>query len=70
MKPRVRDASTELFKSWTEYAKGAGAEPGTQISLGERLRNAGFEPYKSRTERGWTGICLRQLAARNVVKDD
>ena len=65
-----RATSTELFKSWAEYAKGAGAEPGVQVSFGEKLRNAGFEPYRTTKERGWTGICLRQSAVRFSAKDD
>jgi putative DNA primase/helicase len=42
-----RATSTELFKSWAEYAKGAGAQRGVQVSFGEKLRNAGFEAVQN-----------------------
>jgi hypothetical protein len=61
--------STELFRSWAEYAKGAGIEPGAQVGLGEKLRNAGFDPYRSKKERGWSGIMLRRVARRYDEKD-
>ncbi len=58
--PYKKTTSTDLFRSWSDYAKRAGIEPGVQVSFGEKLRNAGFESYRSNSERGWSGIRLRK----------
>ena len=65
-----KTSSANLFATWTAYAKAAGVEPGAQVGFGEKLRNAGFEPYKTRAERGWTGIELRQTHVSFGAKDD
>jgi putative DNA primase/helicase len=68
--PYKKTTSTDLFRSWSEYAKGAGIEPGVQVSFGEKLRNAGFGSYRSNSERGWTGIGLRASTIQFSKKDD
>jgi putative DNA primase/helicase len=62
--------SADLFRSWANHAQQAGIEPGTQVSFGEKLRNAGFEPYRSKSERGWTGIRLREHQYQLNKNDD
>jgi putative DNA primase/helicase len=50
--------TTDLFISWTNYAKAAGEEPGTAKGFAPAMRRKGFRPYRSKFARGWSGIRL------------
>jgi putative DNA primase/helicase len=52
--------TTDLFASWSAYARAAGDEPGTAKSFAPALRRKGFKPYRTKTARGWRGIRLHQ----------
>ena len=52
--------SGELFQSWTNYAKAAGAEAGSRIEFAENLEKLGFAPDRAAGGRRiWRGVCLR-----------
>lgn len=60
------ETSGTLFKSWKEYALGAGQTPGTQLSFKDQMIRHGFKFYRSRTAREFFGIRLRPKAAFNA----
>jgi putative DNA primase/helicase len=51
--------TTELFASWSAYARDAGDEPGTVKSFAPAMRLRGFKPYRTMAARGWLGIQLK-----------
>jgi len=65
----LKATSAELFESWSGYAKANGTEPGRKVDLGERLRHAGLDQYKSGSERGWKFVSLLR-SARFDLRDD
>jgi putative DNA primase/helicase len=52
-------ASSELFKSWSDYAKAAGVKPGTTSTFKAKLTNAGFRYFKGKLGREFFGVSLR-----------
>ena len=62
--------SAELFASWSGYARTNGLEPGRQIEMGEKLRRAGLEPYKSMNTRGWRFVQVRQSRTYDQKDDE
>jgi putative DNA primase/helicase len=51
-------SSTELFKSWSDYAKAAGEAPGNTKNLASALRRKGIKKYRASSFRGYRGIQL------------
>jgi len=51
-------ASSVLFKSYSDYAKGTGSKPGTASSFKEKMTEAGFTHYRSSKAREFFGIRL------------
>lgn len=60
---RFKETNTELFTSWKRYAEAAGEHAGSAKAFGEAMRKRGFEPYKSGSARGFTGLRLKPSAA-------
>lgn len=58
--PEYRATSQALFASWSAWAEAGGHPKGTQKSLGEALRQKGFEGGKVNRGRGWKGLCPRR----------
>ena len=65
-----RATSADLFASWSGYARTNGLEPGRQIEMGEKLRRAGLEPYKSMNTRGWRFVKVRQSRTYDEKDDE
>lgn len=57
--PTVWDRTTDLFESWSAYAKAAGDQPGTVKAFGLAMRRKGFMPRRTMHARGFTGLRLR-----------
>jgi putative DNA primase/helicase len=51
--------TTDLFASWSVYARASGDEPGTAKSLTQVMRRKGFRPHRNKLGRGWCGIRLK-----------
>lgn len=60
--PAHRASARELFQSWCAWATDAGAEGGSQKTLGDALRERGFTSKKVAGQRGWLGIAARRGA--------
>jgi P4 family phage/plasmid primase-like protien len=56
--PHCGAPSTELFKSWTKWAKAAGEVPGSQKRFSASLTTRGFAPRKSHGTMMFDGISL------------
>jgi P4 family phage/plasmid primase-like protien len=61
--PTARATARQLFTSWSAWAQAAGAEIGSQKTLGDALRERGFVSRKVVGQRGWIGIGLRRGGA-------
>ena len=51
--------SSELFASWSTFAKAAGEEPGTRKRFAKQLEKRGFIPYRREDRsqtRAWYGL--------------
>ena len=57
--PNVWDRTTDLFESWSAYAKAAGDAPGTVKGFGPAMRRKGFLPRRTMHARGFSGVRLR-----------
>ena len=53
---RTSATTAELYASWRRRAESLGIDPGNARDLGERLRDRGFEPFRTRKARGWKGL--------------
>jgi putative DNA primase/helicase len=64
--------SAALYRSWKIYAEAAGDEPGSRKGFAYNLQRRGFEPYRSRGERGFKGLRLKPGAdhPRSGERDD
>jgi putative DNA primase/helicase len=51
--------SSELFKSWSAYAKSAGIKAGSTVTFKDCMISAGFKFYRSMTAREFFGVGLR-----------
>lgn len=60
--PVLRASARDLFRSWGAWASDAGAEAGSQKSLGNALRERGFKSAKVGGRRGWIGLGLGRAA--------
>lgn len=60
------ETSADLFKRWSDYAKAAGEEPGTQKRMGENMARRGFEQKFKRVE----GRMKRIWAGLNIVRPE
>jgi putative DNA primase/helicase len=63
------EASSVLFKSWTEYAKAAGVKSGRPATFKDNMIAAGFKFYKGRTAREFFGINLRRKSGLDFNDD-
>ena len=58
------ERSSDLFASWSAYAKAAGEHPGTLKNFGPAMIRHGLQPYRTKSVRGWSGIRIKsQLLA-------
>ncbi len=53
------ESSAALFRSWRTYAERAGEAAGTQKAFAENLKRRGFEQYRNRSIRGFSGLRLK-----------
>jgi putative DNA primase/helicase len=53
------ERSSDLFASWSAYAKAAGEHPGTVKKLGPALIRHSVRSYRTKHVRGWFGIRLK-----------
>lgn len=58
--PSLRETTARLYRDWTAFAEAAGHPPGSQRAFGEDLAARGFALWRSRRERGRSGLALRQ----------
>ncbi|MCK1450103.1 hypothetical protein IVB36_04065 [Bradyrhizobium sp. 35] len=64
--PENRDrseSSSRLFKSWKEFALGAGHTPGTRQSFQDQMIRHSFRYYRGRKTREFFGISLKPVAS-------
>lgn len=59
----VWDRTSDLFESWSAYAKAAGDVPGTVKAFGPAMRRKGFLQHRSKTARGFRFVRVRQETA-------
>lgn len=55
----VSEASSVLYRAWSEYARSVGAKPGTQADFKEGMRKAGFAYRKRNNVREFSGVALK-----------
>lgn len=55
----IWDRTSDLFESWTAYAKAAGDAPGTMKSFGPAMLRHGLLPYRTKSARGFQGVRLQ-----------
>ncbi len=61
--PGKFEQTTPLYNDWSEYARTAGDDPGSQKSMSGRLKRAGFQYKKSNGIRAYYGLSLKRQAA-------
>ncbi len=66
--PNVWDRTTDLFESWSAYAKAAGDAPGTVKAFAPAMRRKGFPQFRKEHARGFSGIRLKP--DRSYGQDD
>lgn len=52
------ETASDLFASWTEYARASGEPPGTLRSFGPAMRRKGLMPMRTKHARGYRGVRL------------
>jgi putative DNA primase/helicase len=58
---RGRVAASELYEKYTQWCEDAGVRyPLSKTTFGVRLKERGFRPKKSGSERLWQGLELRE----------
>jgi putative DNA primase/helicase len=55
---KLWDRTTDLFESWSAYAKAAGDTPGTVKAFGPAMRRKGFPQHRTKHARGFSGLRL------------
>lgn len=55
----VSEASSVLYRAWSEYARSVGTKPGTQADFKEGMRKEGFAYRKRNNMREFCGIALK-----------
>lgn len=60
------ETSSELFRSWKEFALTAGHPPGTRQSFNDKMDQEGFKFYRSAKKREFFGIRLKPKATYNA----
>jgi putative DNA primase/helicase len=53
---RAADTSKHLYDAYRPWCEEAGEKPMTKRAFGMALRERGFEPYRTTTERGYRGV--------------
>jgi putative DNA primase/helicase len=62
----ISEASSVLYRSWSEYARSLGAKPGTQADFKEGMRKAGFAYRKRNNVREFCGVALKPTDGADV----
>lgn len=62
---RLWEQPTPLFKSWVNFAKAAGEDPGTMVSFTSRLKKMGLKRGKVARIRAYLGVSLITKATEN-----
>lgn len=57
--PHKWETTSELYASWTIYAKNAGEEPGTVKAFNPNMMRKGLQPRRTNTARGFAGVRLK-----------
>jgi putative DNA primase/helicase len=57
--PYKSATTSELYASWSAYARAAGEDPGTTKSFAPAMSRKGIKPFRSSTACGWSGIRLK-----------
>lgn len=57
------ERTTDLYASWSAYAKAAGEHPGSLKTFGPAMLRHGLKPYRTKQVRGWSGIRLKVASA-------
>jgi len=55
----VCEASSVLYRSWSEYARSLGAKPGTQADFKENMQKSGYAYRKRNNVREFCGVALK-----------
>jgi putative DNA primase/helicase len=64
----IAEASSVLYRSWSEYARSLGAKPGTQADFKESMRRAGFTYRQRNTRREFVGVQLKPTLPTEAEK--
>lgn len=56
---RHSEASAALFRSWSDYCKATGDQPGSQVHFADELKRRGFYGRKTMTGKVWQGLRIR-----------
>jgi putative DNA primase/helicase len=62
LRPDARTTTAAIYAAYRAWCLGLGDEPMTSSEVGSRLRERGFEPWRDKSARGWTGLRLRPNA--------
>ena len=57
---RAFTPTADLFDNWTEFAKDAGEQPGSQKSFAKEMTAHGFKPKRTNTSRGYLDVILKR----------
>lgn len=60
--PHKWEATSDLFASWSTYAKAAGEQPGTTKGFTPNMARKGLQPKRTMKARGFAGIQLKRRA--------
>ena len=52
----IKSSSNEIYRTYQDWCEAGGRRAWTQTTFSLRLRERGFQYYRSRFERGWNGI--------------
>ncbi|WP_346658630.1 phage/plasmid primase, P4 family [Bradyrhizobium sp. 173] len=66
----ISEASSVLYRSWSDYARSLGAKPGTQADFKESMRRAGFTYRQKNTAREFCGIQLKPKRGPDEATDE
>jgi putative DNA primase/helicase len=69
VEPEVSLAASELYEAYTDWAKRNGEPALSNKALSLHLRERGFEPTRSKSERRWLGLRLRTPMDEAVTGD-
>lgn len=64
--PSQRSTARDLYANWSSWAEQRGIAPGSQKTLGNTLRQRGYQAAKIAGARGWQGLAIRQHGPREA----